>query len=408
MLDNLILELECNAGNSNYQSDKHTSNQLRKSVEADPEECHKRQKMSTTPNKESPNGKDTNHSSQVKTSDISASNIPSSSQLTSSAPIQQSEGSSLLSPPGKSVFSPPFSPLDLRATTLKKKTPISSFISLNFKSFQDQHQSLSCRDRMRELGKYHFHIPHPEEECEFLNVPDKRINLHSFKDVMFLCGGLVGVRFESEEIRALHRIANELERFWIALEHLFEAMHQTQQKMSIADATESNDASAMSLHNMAADYLKRMEEMQSIVRVKQASIDRTNRVATDAPQLDPDPESKMGTPTPDWYMILKVKYLEYLESNKLLPERFKFTLGKFAVFLANCSDGSIKCTKQEMEALSKVIDASKDSKALFHSSPHAYFDRKEMAYRFFNFVKSVPEIRSEQKDEDAVKNMKFV
>lgn len=74
----------------------------------------------------------------------------------------------------------------------------------------------------------------------------------------------------------------------------------------------------------------------------------------------------MGSPTPDWYMILKAKYLEYLESNKMMPEKFRFTLGKFAVFLATCSDGSIKCTKQEMEALSKVssIDRISSMKVL--------------------------------------------
>lgn len=152
----------------------------------------------------------------------------------------------------------------------------------------------------------------------------------------------------------------------------------------------------------------------------------------DAPTIDPDPESKLGSPLPLWYSLLKSKFENHLLTHKL-AEHFKFTLGKFAVFLANCLDATIPTTEEENDALAevtkfnsvtipltfsfplsllKIMEASKDNLSLFHHDNAVFTSNKDqkkryIAHRFFNFMKSVPELRYEFKDEDSVKKMKF-
>ena len=71
--------------------------------------------------------------------------------------------------------------------------------------------------------------------------------------------------------------------------------------------------------------------------------------------MDPDPESKVGSALPVWYTTLKRKYERYLHDHQLIqPAHSKFTLGKFAVFLANCVEGSITITAEESDAFSEV------------------------------------------------------
>lgn len=98
------------------------------------------------------------------------------------------------------------------------------------------------------------------------------------------------------------------------------------------------------------------------------------------------------------------------------------TLGKFAVFLGCHALDPQSWTQKEKEALDELIDASKDFTSIFggnpapHHNPHPHLqhtphpsDKDGCAYyarRYFNFLKSVPELKSCVWDEEAISEMK--
>jgi hypothetical protein len=167
------------------------------------------------------------------------------------------------------------------------------------------------------------------------------------------------------------------------------------------------------------------------------------------PKIDPDPEAKMGSPFPNWYNVLRAKYEKHLIDHKIvdITMPIKFTLGRFAVFLTNCYEGIISCTPAEQNCLNEVgsvlswnscfftflcftysffgvfstnfqiLEASQDNTSLFHTDAPVFTiqdkDQKVryithyMSHRLYNFMRSVPELKYETKDEDSLKKMKF-
>lgn len=151
------------------------------------------------------------------------------------------------------------------------------------------------------------------------------------------------------------------------------------------------------------------------------------------PKIDADPESRIGSQFPQWFTVLKEKYVTHLTAFKETSELPKFTLGKFAVFLSSCVHGPITCTPDEIQALNEVCrifitvcytsfgfmslspsqlkDASVDNISIFRPEVHVTSNnmtdaqRKYWAHRFFDFLKSVPELKTTVKDEKAVESM---
>lgn len=81
--------------------------------------------------------------------------------------------------------------------------------------------------------------------------------------------------------------------------------------------------------------------------------------------MDADPESRVGSPYPLWFTVLKDKYGNYLETHRAEKDIPKFTLGKFSVFLSSCVHGPITCTPQEQDALSDVSHLNQSVGVLF-------------------------------------------
>lgn len=73
-------------------------------------------------------------------------------------------------------------------------------------------------------------------------------------------------------------------------------------------------------------------------------------------KIDPDPESRMGSPFPMWFNVLKDKYNQYIAIDHATHHHNKanFTIGKFSVFICLCIDGVVNCTPEEQICLSEV------------------------------------------------------
>jgi hypothetical protein len=290
---------------------------------------------------------------------------PSSSQKRAASVDGKDKIDSFTSPPPKAPFAP-FSPLDLKSSTLKKKNVITPFINYNIEQQLDIQKSICLRERMRELDIFHWHRPH-EEECVLLNLSDNRMNLHSVKEVIYLCGGLVGVRFEGDELKLINKLVAALGKLWQNIETKYKEMVPSDLKYipnpTTTTATATPGSTSIEPTHNARDfceltevYMNTIRELQTIVRVKQVAIEKTSdTVVMDAPTIDPDPERKVGSPFPGWFDILKRKYDNHLISHKLAdPTLCKFTLGKFAVFLSLCFEKAIPLAIDEQQALSEV------------------------------------------------------
>ena len=88
---------------------------------------------------------------------------------------------------------------------------------------------VSVADRMRHLDDLHKHAP-LSEECVELNIPDDRLDLHSTRDILFLCGGCAGVRFSSEDFTTMSRSVSLLIPIWAQLESQFKTMDNASKK----------------------------------------------------------------------------------------------------------------------------------------------------------------------------------
>ena len=119
-------------------------------------------------------------------------------------------------------------PSGLRAKFEKKK--ITDYDVDEFKN----HRNKSASERFRELDNFRLHTP-MEEEVSFLNVTTYRMNLSSMQDILFLCGGLVGVRFSSEDLVALTGLNREMNRIWLQLDGVYGQLSSTAKKLIVTD-----------------------------------------------------------------------------------------------------------------------------------------------------------------------------
>ena len=165
---------------------------------------------------------------------------------------------------------------------LKKSKEKSAFCDYNLALYSGN-QSVSLNERMRIIDQFHFHSP-TEEECKLLHIPDDRINLLLVKDLLYLCGGGVGVRFTGEELMALKAISSNMSQLWTSIDQQYNALNISQKKVVISDilttkiATEDDSITGViKLHEDIDNYLVLVSELQQIVKSKQLSIDAANR-----------------------------------------------------------------------------------------------------------------------------------
>ena len=146
------------------------------------------------------------------------------------------------------------------------------------------HRGKNSTERLRELDKIRMYTPLPEE-VELLNVTPYRMNLLVVQDVMYLCGGLVGVRFSSEELLELIRFTKGLATTWAEISKIFQEMSTACKKLSLpkedsASAVATEDAEleqVQKLHQSADEYVTLFGHLQAFISEKQKGVDPSAR-----------------------------------------------------------------------------------------------------------------------------------
>lgn len=160
----------------------------------------------------------------------------------------------------------------LKPAILKKTEEKKSFIDHDILQYITAYSS-SINERMRIIDKFHFHSP-VEQECKLLHIPDDRINILYLKELLFLCGGGVGVRFTSEDLHLLTSVSHKMAALWSELEQLYNAMDSSKKKLIVEGNSlkDANNSDMMALHDMMDRYLLSALELQNFVRLKQSLI----------------------------------------------------------------------------------------------------------------------------------------
>lgn len=164
---------------------------------------------------------------------------------------------------------------------LKKVNKKKAFCDGNILELLNGSRAISLNERMRSIDTLRFHSP-VEEECKMLHIPDDRINLLQLKDLLYLCGGGVGVRFTGEDLNSLKTISSTMGGVWAEIDRAYNLLTPVQKKIVISDilirdiqvgsSEESDTKSVVSLHELLDSYLKLAVDLQNTVKGKQASI----------------------------------------------------------------------------------------------------------------------------------------
>mmetsp|Transcript_24574 Transcript_24574/g.49281 ORF Transcript_24574/g.49281 Transcript_24574/m.49281 type:complete len:345 (-) Transcript_24574:94-1128(-) len=292
----------------------------------------------------------------------------------------------------------------------------------------------SATERLRDLDFIHLHTPH-EDEVVLLNVTPYRMDVTSMQDVMYLCGGLVGVRFSSDDLATLMKATKSMSLLWEEISELYKIMTPACKKISLKEdeSGESPDAEkeiAKKFHTMVDSYVQQFLELQKIMQEKQALVDPDPSARTDAPKLDADPESKQGMKYPAWLTTLLEKHARSKAgSDSAVPasqpiRSGQIRVGEFSLFLSGCVAGLVESTAAESEAMAILVQASNDtvmnvSNADIHAvadhtghsahgrcgSPSLFMDvhsRHYWAHRFYNFLSKMTELSAAIKDESTL------
>lgn len=155
---------------------------------------------------------------------------------------------------------------------LKKTLELKAWVEYDISSYIKQ-LSTSPRERIRQMDSLRLHRPHPDKECKVLKLEDRRINLHSLEDIMYLCGGLTGARFEGVEIKSMMAWTKELERLWKDIDQVYKSLPSQITKENSPNSEQDEVSSKIAFFNDVCDqYLLIIQNVQSLVKSKQLAL----------------------------------------------------------------------------------------------------------------------------------------
>jgi len=168
---------------------------------------------------------------------------------------------------------------------LKPRAKPEKFTDYKIEQFL-HHRGKNATERLRELDKIRMYTPLPDE-IQLLNVTPYRMNLLVMQDVMYLCGGLVGVRFSSEELQELLRLTKGMNSAWNDVSKAFQEMSTACKKLSlpvdeivpgaVVEQTRDDVDLVKKLHMYADEYVQLFAQLQVFVKEKQKGVDPSAR-----------------------------------------------------------------------------------------------------------------------------------
>ena len=226
-------------------------------------------------------------------------------------------------------------------------------------SLGEKQWKMTIAERMRYLDDARKHSP-LSDECAFLNIPEGRLDLHTLKSILYVCGGCAGARFSTNDFTLAKDLIATMEKVWNEMESAYKALSAAQRKVVLdqpyiisppspstgkeeeegtndnntdtekteksAGDTDSGsdeeeeeepaplpddvDAGVVGFHRLADQWCRLANTMQDLVKVKQSSLptaeERKALIASFAAS-DPDGLDKAKS-MPDWLETLLAKY----------------------------------------------------------------------------------------------------
>lgn len=185
---------------------------------------------------------------------------------------------------GCSIWKPPPVPLGMGGLRLKEKMAKGKFVDYDFSNFMyhSERYSKNPTMRLRDLDSIRLHNP-VSEEISLLNISSYRMNINNLNDVLYLCGGLVGMRFTSDELLLVLSKTKRLVTLWDALDECYKAMDPSCRKFILLTSDlklhceggmcSDSELYVAKFHILADEYVQELTDVQSMVRMKQSSID---------------------------------------------------------------------------------------------------------------------------------------
>jgi hypothetical protein len=260
-------------------------------------------------------------------------------------------------------MAPPRIPLmSFQSPQLRKTAPREKFVNFNLQSLD--HYFISIPMRMRALNFLRFYEILPEESVE-LNLPkSKKIDMFSIKELFYLCGGYVGIRFADDDFKLLDIITKELKIYWTNMEEIynFPAGSSQLKEYSTMECFRNNDK----------NFILSITKLQDFVKIKQLLIIKKSKEQIEQEELKKEnrkllkveEENILMQKKPKWLNCLSLKYtqsiaeiLERVDGYSLkFSNMDKFTIGKFSVFLSFCVLYKVVLNLEQNEALIEVFN----------------------------------------------------
>lgn len=190
-------------------------------------------------------------------------------------------------------LSSPLSPMmiqfqSMKSPSLKDKFIKKRFIDYNLLDYLSSNNKKCINDQLRDLDLIRLHTP-LKEEVELLNISDYRMNLHIKNDILYLCGGLIGVRFNNDDLNLILNTIKNLNNLWNQLDLYYKTMNSISKKMIVHDNNPlinkddidsnidneelyNNQQSILQFQLLYDNYLQQLIIIQDLIKKKQNEI----------------------------------------------------------------------------------------------------------------------------------------